>query len=264
MFHVAQEVISETYKQAIAKDISSSTATATDDKQKNEQTTQEIEKTQEVQVNTQWKKQNEQNKQASQEERETFIPNLDKHYVSLTFDDGPSPEATLQLLDELDAHNVKATFFVLWRLVEIYPDMLREIHARWHDIGNHSWSHANLTKLSDEEIHAELQNTRDIIHATLGDDVEIKWFRPPYGSYDERVLSFVTEELVLWDVDSLDWKNRRVISNLANVRQQLTPSSIILFHDIYPQTTTSMRYLIPELKSKGYEFIGLEDLMDIR
>jgi len=162
--------------------------------------------------------------------------NVDGPYIAMTFDDGPHATNTSKLLEMAAKRHIKLTFFVLGECVEQNPDVLRREVAEGHEIGNHSWSHPNLARLSDADVRSQLQRTEDIIVKTAG--IKPKLMRPPYGELTKRQRILVNHafgyKVILWDVDPLDWK--RPGSNVVAQRiiTGARPGSIILSHDIHP------------------------------
>jgi len=186
-----------------------------------------------------------------------------KKFVALTFDDGPQPTHTPRLLDMLKKRNVKATFYVIGRSVASHPGIARRIVAEGHEIGNHTWSHPNLQKLSDAGVRNELNKTRDVIVKACG--VRPRTMRPPYGSMSSRQRSWVHAEYgypaVLWDVDPLDWKKpgssvvaSRLISGARN-------GSILLVHDLHGSSVDAMPRTIDTLLRQGYQFVTVSQLI---
>ncbi|MCX7899611.1 MAG: polysaccharide deacetylase family protein [Methylocystis sp.] len=174
--------------------------------------------------------------------------------VRLTFDDGPHPTYTPQVLQALADHGVKATFFVVGRNVAAYPAIVKSIAAAGHQIGNHSFSHANLSNLSPKDIRAELTRTEKLIAPYLG---KRKLFRPPYGAHNAKVDAVVAElgcSLILWNVDTLDWNKsfqptKWVLHGLDQIRARDT--SNVLCHDIHRTTAAHLDKFIARIKALG-------------
>ncbi len=181
--------------------------------------------------------------------------------VALTFDDGPHPEFTSKLLAVLDKYNVKATFFVVGKMAEKRPDLVREELAAGHEIGNHTYSHANLAKLSEAGAAAELKECEDALREITGE--KAKYCRPPGGRYDRETVIAASQmglTTVLWTDNSADYLDlgekklqRRVLSRAA-------PGGIILMHDGVQQTIDVLPAIIEKLRSKGYRFVTLSEL----
>jgi len=181
----------------------------------------------------------------------------------MTFDDGPHATNTPKLLEMAAKRHIKLTFFVLGECVEQNPTVLRREVAEGHEIGNHSWSHPNLAKLSDEAVRSQLQKTEDIIVKTAG--VKPKLMRPPYGELTKRQRIWVNHDfgykVILWDVDPLDWKRpgpsvvaRRIIAGTRS-------GSIILSHDIHPPTIEAMPQVFDALLTRGFKFVTVSELL---
>ena len=162
---------------------------------------------------------------------------VDGPYIAMTFDDGPSATLTPKLLDILAAHHIKATFFVLGEMVAEHPEILARAVREGHEIASHSWSHPNLAKMSQEGVRSQLQRTDDAIKSATGKSPTL--FRPPYGSITEREKRWIHDEfgydIILWDVDPLDWKRPGPAVVRNRILKETRPGSIVLSHDIHPE-----------------------------
>lgn len=176
--------------------------------------------------------------------------------VALTFDDGPSVH-TPRLLDILKENDAKATFFVLGIMVNQYPEILKRTHQEGHQIGNHTWNHKDLKKLTKQGVEYQILETNKIIKEKIGQEPTI--LRPPYGSFNPMVATTADMPIILWDIDPLDWKNRNT-KDVANRMAKAERNSIILAHDIHKTTIDSVPLAIKELKAKGFHFVTVEDL----
>ncbi|MDR3225739.1 MAG: polysaccharide deacetylase family protein, partial [Clostridiales Family XIII bacterium] len=180
-----------------------------------------------------------------------------------TFDDGPS-KYTEQILDLLSESSGKATFCVIGNRVENFEDVLRKINEQGSQIIGHSWDHKQLTKLTEEEIRKELQETNASIHDAAG--VEPKMYRPPYGAADDAVKSISKElglSLINWSVDTEDWKSKNADAIYENIMKDAKDGSIILCHDLYESTAKAMKRAIPELAKQGYQLVTVEELLTV-
>jgi peptidoglycan/xylan/chitin deacetylase (PgdA/CDA1 family) len=200
----------------------------------------------------------------SSPEKITFTEvNVDGPYIAMTFDDGPHATNTPKLLEMAAKRHVKLTFFVLGECVEQNPDVLRQEVAAGHEIGNHSWSHPNLAKLSDANVRSQLQRTEDIIVKTAG--IKPKLMRPPYGELTTRQRILVNHELsykvILWDVDPLDWKRPGPNVVAQRIIAGTRAGSIILSHDIHPPTIAAMPQVFDALLAKGFKFVTVSELL---
>ncbi|AFZ17723.1 putative xylanase/chitin deacetylase [Allocoleopsis franciscana PCC 7113] len=188
--------------------------------------------------------------------------------VALTYDDGPNPPYTNQLLEILERHQIKATFFVVGKTVEKYPDTLRLIVSKGHEIGNHSYSHKALISEKPGFIWSEIQKTDQLLRQ-LGVKDEIH-FRAPYGRkliVLPYLLAKLNKKNILWTIDTKDYEasNSEVIE--ASVLEQVRPGSIILMHDgggERSRTVVATERLIENLKEKGYSFQTVSNLISKR
>ena len=200
----------------------------------------------------------------SSTEKITFSEvNVDGPYIAMTFDDGPHATNTPKLLEMAAERHIKLTFFVLGECVEQNPDVLRQEVAAGHDIGNHSWSHPNLAKLSDANVRSQLQRTEEIIVKTAG--IKPKLMRPPYGELTKRQRILVNHDfgynVILWDVDPLDWKRPGSDVVAQRIIAGARPGSIILSHDIQPPTIAAMPQVFDALLAKGFKFVTVSELL---
>lgn len=195
-----------------------------------------------------------------------------QRFVSLTFDDGPSPLYTPAILDVLKEKGVKATFFVLGRHVEKYPDIARRISEEGHDIGNHTYSHRDLAPSTRALVLGEVGRAHQAIRETVG--VSPFLFRPPRGMYSNAVRKLLLEEgyrIVLWTVSALDWRGLSPQRMLRRVKRYLRPGGIILFHDSgalirregarRTNTVSALPLIIDWLCEEGYEPVPVSEML---
>ena len=193
-----------------------------------------------------------------------YCVKTDKPQISISFDAAWGNEDTQELLDILAAHNVKATFFMTGGWVESYPDDVKAIAAAGHDLGNHSQNHKQMSQISDEECQSELMSVHNKVKELTGYDMFL--FRPPYGDYDNHVVTNAKEcgyYAIQWDVDSLDWKNYGVQSILDTVlnHKHLGNGSIILCHNGGEYTAAALDQLLTGLEEKGFELVPISQLI---
>ena len=179
--------------------------------------------------------------------------------IALTFDDGPHPYYTEQLLDGLKERNVKVTFFVLGKHAEEYPELVERMSDEGHLIGNHTYSHMQLSKRNREAFKEELVRTSALIEELTGQ--EVQYVRPPYGTWDKKFEEELNMFPVLWNVDPLDWSSKNVAGIVQKVKSKAKENSIILMHDEYKTTVTAALQIVDELKEEGYEFVTVEEIL---
>src|SRR5436189_598868 len=184
-------------------------------------------------------------------------------YIAMTFDDGPSETLTPKLLDLLAAHHIKATFFVIGENVAEHPEIVTRAAREGHEIGNHSWSHPNFGKMSDDSVRSQLRRTDDAIRSATGSRPTL--MRPPYGSITPREKYWIHDEfgyrVILWDVDPLDWKRPGPPVVRNRILKETQPGSIVLSHDIHPGTIEAMPSTFDQLEAKGFKFVTVSELL---
>ena len=184
----------------------------------------------------------------------TGTPFDSRPVIALTFDDGPHPEITPQVLAMLEKHQVKGTFFVIGASVDTYPELAKQIVDEGHQIANHTYSHPDLAKLSDSEVLREIQQTQDAIFNATGATPEL--YRLPYGSGGARVVRLLKPlTSIIWNVDSEDWQSKDKELIVEQVLMHLQPQSLLLMHDTHHATAPALDELIPLLKERGYRFV---------
>jgi peptidoglycan/xylan/chitin deacetylase (PgdA/CDA1 family) len=188
---------------------------------------------------------------------------VDQPYIAMTFDDGPSSENTPRLLQILKQRNIKATFFLIGQNVADNPDIVRRILADGHEVGNHSWTHPQLSKLSDDKVTAEITKTQDAIKDASGFTPTL--LRPPYGAITTRQRDWIESRfglnIILWSVDPFDWKRPGASVITQRILTQVHPGAIILSHDIHKQTVDAMPATLDGLIAKGYKFVTVSQLI---
>ena len=191
-----------------------------------------------------------------------YFEKKNRKVVALTFDDGPNPATTNQALDTLSKYGIKATFFVLGKNVSGNEEILKRMKADGHVIGNHSWSHPVLSKLSLDEAKKQITDTEDALTKVLGSSSKL--MRPPYGAITDDIRNSLDLSFIMWDVDSLDWKSKNETAILTEVQRQVKNGSIILMHDIHVETVHALPKVIDYLKEQGYEFVTVPEMLHSR
>lgn len=182
-----------------------------------------------------------------------------KPMIVFTFDDGPTPEITKRIMDAFLSVQGRATFFELGNRMESYGDITKLLHENGFEIGNHSYSHANLSIADEATIRQEIYATQDLAYSLTGE--EIKLVRPTYGAISELMQEVIPFRLINWNIDSLDWKTRNKEAILNEVLPYIKDGSIILMHDLYESTAQAVETLLPILDEKGYQFVTLSDYL---
>ena len=186
----------------------------------------------------------------------------DKKQVAISFDAAWGNEETAQLLDILDKYHVKATFFLVGDWVEKYPDDVKTIAQKGHDIGNHSDTHPHMPQLTQDCAQAEVAACNEKIKALTGKTPTL--FRPPYGDYDNMVVDTVKKlgmYCVQWDVDSLDWKDPTPEQMCKTVLNKVCDGSIVLMHNGAKNTPAALPSIIEGIQAKGFEIVLIKDLI---
>ena len=185
--------------------------------------------------------------------------------IALTFDDGPHPRYTEEILDILDEYGIRATFFFIGVNVEAYPDEARLVKQKGHEIGNHTYSHQNLRELSYADICNEIDYGEVAVYNVTGYRTNL--LRPPEGKMSDILLSEADERdynVICWSIDTLDWAHTPTEQIVDNVLNSTEPGDIILFHDFVSgdsPTPAALRRIIPTLLQRGYEFVTVSELL---
>ena len=180
--------------------------------------------------------------------------------IALTFDDGPGPY-TEKLLDILDKYDAKATFFLIGSKVSARANTLRRMQSRGHQLGNHSWSHPELPKLSVDQIAGEIDRTNEAIRQATG--VKPSILRPPYGAVNGVVLEQLrlrNMSSILWSVDTRDWADRNSQIVCSRAVAGARPGAVILMHDIHQTSVNAVPCILSSLKQQGYSFVTIQRL----
>lgn len=179
--------------------------------------------------------------------------------IAITFDDGPHPRYTEQLLDGLKERGVVATFFVTGEHAELHPEIIERMIQEGHLVGNHTYSHIQLTKGNREVFKEELIRTNEILKNITGQDVQ--YVRPPYGSWDKNFEKELNMFPVLWTIDPLDWCTNDSACVINKVIPKVKENSIILMHDEYASTVTAALQIVDELQKEGYVFVTVDEIL---
>jgi len=179
--------------------------------------------------------------------------------IAITFDDGPHPSYTEQLLDGLKERGVRATFFVTGEHASLHPDIIKRMSEEGHQIGNHTYSHMQLGSSNREAFKDELIKTNQVIKDITGEDVI--YVRPPYGTWDKSLEIELNMFPVLWNVDPLDWCTSDASCIVRNTVAKVGENDIILLHDYYDTSVTAALQIIDELQKEGYIFVTVDEIL---
>ncbi|MBR3132104.1 polysaccharide deacetylase family protein [Candidatus Saccharibacteria bacterium] len=185
-----------------------------------------------------------------------------KKLVALTFDDGPSSETTPTLLKILQGRDVPATFFMLGYMARNNPDLVKQVKKAGHEIASHTMYHQNLIRISAGAVESDINEARTILTDILGQAPSLT--RPPYGNINDAVRKNVGTPIILWSVDTLDWKYKNTDSIVSITMSEVSDGAIILMHDIHPTSVEAVPVLIDTLRDAGYEFTTISELAKIR
>lgn len=180
-----------------------------------------------------------------------------KKMIALTFDDGPNYN-TSKVIDVLNKYDIKATFFVLGNRAINNKDILKKMADSGMEIGNHTYNHLLLTKYDENKIRSEIEDTSEVIYSAT--KKRPKLLRPSYGSVNNKIKKVANMPIIIWDIDTLDWKyhnSKRITSRVVN---KVRDGDIILMHDIYSASLNALSNIIPILQGNGYEFVTIDEL----
>ncbi|MDD3368516.1 MAG: polysaccharide deacetylase family protein [Lachnospiraceae bacterium] len=197
-----------------------------------------------------------------QDSVQVFCKNLiwpEKKKIALTFDDGPTPGITDRLLDGLKERNIKASFFVLGKGAEEYPELIKREYEEGHLIGNHTYHHVQLTAANHECFQEEILMTNEVLEKITGE--ETMFIRPPFGSWHKKYEKELAMIPVFWTIDPLDWNCSDIDCIVKNVVTKTEENDIILMHDGYETSVTAALRIIDELQKQDYEFVTVDELL---
>lgn len=188
--------------------------------------------------------------------------NNSKKSIAITFDDSPNIGKTNKILKYLNDNHFHATFFVVGEKCEYNEDLLLSIKNNGNEIGSHTYSHQNLSKIDDEDLIEDYNKVNNIYKRLFDED--IKYLRPPYGIYKDNQLSILDVSFILWSLDTNDWKYKNSDYLVNYVLDNVKDGDIILFHDSYSSTVDAIEKLLPLLYSKGYQVMSVSELSHLK
>ncbi|MDO4311551.1 MAG: polysaccharide deacetylase family protein [Eubacteriales bacterium] len=179
--------------------------------------------------------------------------------IAITFDDGPSGTYTPMLLDGLKERGVKGTFFLIGENVEKYPEVVKRLDEEGHLIGNHTYHHVEITKVSDEEAYKEIVDTNRVIYEITGKATE--YMRPPFGAWQRNLELKLSVLPVMWTIDPLDWTTENTDEIVNKVVTEAEENDIILLHDCYKSSVEAALRIVDILQKEGFEFVTVDELI---
>lgn len=182
--------------------------------------------------------------------------------IAITFDDGPNAQYTPPILDILSEEQIYATFFLIGSHMEGNKEIVEAIVNANHEIASHTYAHPNLLSLNKQELLIEVKKNKQKIRRYTKQ--KTIYFRPPYGAVNEQIIDWIQDPIVLWQVDSMDWKNDSVKQIYHRVMKQVSDGDIIIFHDDNTTTVEVIKKLIPALKKQHYQFVTISELQKHR
>ena len=196
------------------------------------------------------------------ENEDGFDYKKDKKTVAFTFDDGPHKEYTSKLIDVLYKNKAKATFFLLGVNMNKYPDIVKELANSNNEIGTHTYNHKNFYKISKKSIQHEIESSRKLYNDLTNKEMHL--LRPPYGNVNRKIKRYIDYPIILWNVDTIDWKTKNTNYVVNHVLDTIEDGDIILFHDVYSTTLEAIELLLPKLYLMGYQVVDVTTLSQIK
>ncbi|MBR3249048.1 polysaccharide deacetylase family protein [Candidatus Saccharibacteria bacterium] len=181
-----------------------------------------------------------------------------KKLVALTFDDGPSPETTPKLLDLLTEKDAPATFFMLGSMARTNPDIVKRIRKEHHEVASHTMYHQNLIRIPDDATRADINEAKAVFNDIINHGPS--YTRPPYGNINTTITDAVGTPIILWSVDTEDWRSKNTDAIINTTMSEVYDGAIILMHDIYPTSVEAVPALIDTLRQNGYELATISEL----
>ncbi len=178
--------------------------------------------------------------------------------IALTFDDGPHGTHTITILNILKKYNVKATFFMIGTQVSRFPKIAKMVADAGHEIGNHTWNHEDLRRLSSNDIRYNLNRTNQLIKEVT--NVSPKIMRPPYGALNNTVLQSTDLHIIMWTIDPQDWKYRNAQTVYRHVVSRANHGSVVLLHDIFKSSAEATEYIVKYLVENDFEFLTVSQM----
>jgi len=182
--------------------------------------------------------------------------------IAVTFDDGPNPRITPQILNELEKRKIHSTFFLIGRNVKAHPELAKAMVEQGHEVANHTFTHPTLSKLADAAVADELRRGQDTLVAATG--VTPTLFRPPYGAFRRAQAPLAVAEkldILMWSVDPRDWARPGVEKIQGTIKAETKPGAIVLLHELHTQTLDALPGLLDDLQTRGFQLVTISELL---
>lgn len=182
--------------------------------------------------------------------------------VAITFDDGPNPRITPQILAELAKRKIHSTFFLIGRNVKAHPDLAKAMVEQRHEVANHTFTHPTLSKLNDTTVAAELRQCQEALLAATGGTPNL--FRPPYGAFKRTQAPLAVAEkldILLWSVDPRDWSQPGVEKIQGTIKVETKPGGIVLLHELHAQTLDALPGVLDDLQARGFQLVTVSEVL---
>ena len=186
----------------------------------------------------------------------------DKKTVAITFDDGPSSKYNKQFLDVLAKNKAHGTFFMVGTMMQSCQKCVKDTYESGSEVASHTYNHINITRNSIEDVNASIKKTDDLFYQITGE--HIKYVRPPYGSYNKTNLENVDYPLILWNLDTEDWRYKDVDHIVNYVMENVSDGSIILMHELYETSLEALEIILPKLYAEGYQVVSIGELAELK
>ena len=186
----------------------------------------------------------------------------DKKVVAITFDDGPSSKYNAKFLDVLARNKAHATFFMVGTMMQTCQKCVLDTYQSGNEVASHTYNHLNMKTSSIEDVNASIKKTDDLFYQITNDHIE--YVRPPYGAYNKTTLENVDYPLILWNLDTEDWRYRDVDHTVNYVMENVSDGSIILMHELYETSLQALEILLPKLYAEGYQVVSVGELASLK
>ena len=186
----------------------------------------------------------------------------EKKTVAITFDDGPSSKYNSEFLDVLAKNKAHGTFFMVGTMMQACQKCVKDTYESGNEVASHTYNHINMTRKSIEEVNASIKKTDDLFYQITGS--HIKYVRPPYGSYNKTNLENVDYPLILWNLDTEDWRDKDVDRIVEYVMDNVSDGSIILMHELYETSLEALEIILPRLYAEGYQVVSVSELAELK